>query len=59
MSPGNCLGPAHRLGADRDGNDQDGRKYTITVTGQDKAGNIGTCSTAVTVPHDQENLRGN
>ena len=41
------------LVAARDGNDQDGRHYTITVTATDKAGNVGTCQTVVTVPHDK------
>jgi hypothetical protein len=39
--------------AARNGNDQDGRTYTIVVGGKDKIGNIGSCSAVVTVPHDQ------
>jgi hypothetical protein len=39
--------------AARNGNDQDGRTYTITVSSRDSAANTGTCSTVVTVPHDQ------
>jgi len=39
--------------SDRDGGDLDGRAYTIAVTGKDNAGNLGSCSTVVTVPHDQ------
>jgi hypothetical protein len=39
--------------AARNGNDQDGRTYTIIVSGQDALGNVGTRSTVVTVPHDQ------
>lgn len=41
------------LVADRKGNDQDGRKYTTGVSGKDRAGNVGSCSVVVTVPHDQ------
>jgi hypothetical protein len=43
------------LEASRRGNDQDGRHYTITVSAKDNAGNLGTASTVVTVPHDQGN----
>jgi probable HAF family extracellular repeat protein len=39
--------------AARDGSDKDGRTYTIVVRGKDIAGNIGSCLTVVTVPHDQ------
>jgi hypothetical protein len=42
-----------QLQASRNGSDQDGRQYTITVRAQDKAGNKGSASTVVTVPHDQ------
>ena len=41
------------LQASRDGSDQDGRQYTITVSASDLAGNHGSASTVVTVPHDQ------
>ncbi len=41
------------LQASRDGSDQDGRQYTITVSASDLAGNLGSASTIVTVPHDQ------
>lgn len=41
------------LQASRNGNDTDGRQYTITVSAQDQAGNTGSASTGVTVPHDQ------
>jgi probable HAF family extracellular repeat protein len=41
------------LEASRKGNDKDGRHYTITVSAEDNAGNLGTSSTIVTVPHDQ------
>jgi hypothetical protein len=39
--------------AARNGNDKDGRTYTINVTGSDKIGNVGACSAVITVPHDQ------
>lgn len=38
---------AERLGAGT------GRVYTLTYEGSDKAGNTATCTTTVTVPHDQ------
>ena len=41
--------------AARNGNDPDGRTYTIVVGAKDKMGNIGSCSAVVTVPHDQGN----
>jgi len=41
--------------ADRNGNDLNGRTYTINVTATDQIGNVGSCSTVVTVPHDQGN----
>jgi hypothetical protein len=41
------------LQASRQGNDQDGRHYTITVSAEDHAGNLSTASTIVAVPHDQ------
>ena len=41
------------LKASRNGNDQDGRHYTITVSAQDLAGNPGSAATSVIVPHDQ------
>lgn len=40
------------LQASRNGNDQDGRQYVITVRAQDLAGNVGSAATTVTVPHD-------
>jgi hypothetical protein len=42
-----------QLQASRDGNDKDGRQYTITVSAQDNVGNKGSGSTGVTVPYDQ------
>ena len=41
------------LVSSRNGNDNDGRKYTITVTAADVAGNQGSGSAVVTVPRDQ------
>jgi hypothetical protein len=41
------------LQASRNGNDQNGRQYTITVRARDYAGNLASSSTVVTVPHDQ------
>jgi hypothetical protein len=41
------------LQASRDESDKDGRQYTITVTAEDNAGNLGSASIVVTVPHDQ------
>jgi hypothetical protein len=41
------------LQAERSGNDFDGRQYTILVSATDAAGNTGTASAVVTVPHDQ------
>jgi len=31
----------------------DGRTYTLTYTATDRAGNTASCTTTVTVPHDQ------
>ena len=42
-----------QLQASQNGNDKDGRQYTITVSAQDNAGNTGSAATDVTVPHDQ------
>ena len=42
-----------KLQASRNGNDRDGRRYTIVVSVTDNAGNVGSASTSVTVPHDQ------
>jgi len=43
------------LQASRQGNDKDGRHYTIVVSASDNAGNVGSSSTMVNVPHDQGN----
>jgi len=42
-----------KLIAWRDGNDNDGRNYTITVESADNAGNNAITSAVVLVPHDQ------
>jgi len=41
--------------ASRNGNDINGRTYSIVVRANDAIGNVGTCSAIVTVPHDQGN----
>ena len=41
------------LEASRLGGDQDGRHYTIIMEARDLAGNLGSASTEVIVPHDQ------
>ena len=41
------------LQASRNGNDRDGREYIITVYAKDNAGNTGSATTRVIVPHDQ------
>jgi hypothetical protein len=41
--------------AARNGDDLDGRTYTIMVVATDAVGNPGSCATVVTVPHDQGN----
>ncbi|MFZ2948768.1 MAG: beta-propeller fold lactonase family protein [Desulfuromonadaceae bacterium] len=46
------FGGAVRLEAWREGNDLDGRRYTITVAVTDKAGNSTTGTSEVIVPHD-------
>ena len=43
------------LVASRNGNDKNGRTYTISVSASDYAGNSASVSTAVIVPHDQGN----
>ncbi len=42
-----------QLQASRNGDDRDGRQYTITGSAQDNAGNKGSAASGVTVPHDQ------
>jgi hypothetical protein len=43
------------LQASRRGSDLNGRQYSITVRASDNAGNAGSKSTVVTVPHDRGN----
>ncbi len=56
-----ALGPAGNysftilLRAGRRGNDLDGRHHTITVVAKDNAGNSGSQTSVVTVPHDRGN----
>ena len=56
------LGPAGTyffvvlLQASRRGEDLNGRHYTITVLAKDNAGNIGSKSTVVTVPHSHSGM---
>ncbi len=42
-----------QLQASRNGNDQNGRQYTIIVSALDHAGNKGSAATGVTVPQNQ------
>lgn len=46
------FGTVVRLEAWRDGNDMDGRHYTITAVVTDKAGNSSSTTTEAVVPHD-------
>ena len=43
------------LQSSRKGDDEDGRRYIITIKASDNAGNIGSSSVAVNVPHDHRN----
>jgi len=49
------FGQIIQLEAWRNGNDMDGRTYTITATATDNLGYVATASTVVRVPHDQGN----
>jgi hypothetical protein len=53
LGPGGSYSFAVSLVASRNGNDKDGRQYTITVSAHDNVGNVGFASAIVTVPHDQ------
>lgn len=53
IGPGGSYSFAVSLIAARDGNDRDGRAYTIVVNSEDTAGEVGSCSAIVIVPHDQ------
>ena len=52
LGPGGSYSFGVSLIAARNGDDQDGRTYTIVVSARDAIGNVGSCSTVVTVPHD-------
>jgi len=45
------------LQASRNGDDHDGRRYTIRVSALDNAGNRGVKQTSVTVPHRRRHRR--
>ena len=47
------FGQTIQLEAKREGNDTDGRVYTIKAEAEDMAGNITEQQTQVLVPHDQ------
>ncbi len=53
LGPGGGYSFTVSLQASRKGNDQNGRQYTITVSADDFAGNLGSAVTTVIVPHDQ------
>jgi len=53
LGPGGTYSFTIFLQASRAGTDKDGRQYTVTVSAKDNAGNVGSASTGVTVPHDQ------
>jgi virginiamycin B lyase len=55
LGAGGSYSFAVSLIAARNGNDKDGRTYTIVVNSQDISGKVGSCSSLVTVPHDQGN----
>ena len=53
LGPGGSYSFTVLLQASSNGNDLDGRHYTITVSANDFAGNHGSAAATVTVPHDQ------
>ncbi len=53
LGPGGSYSFTVLLQASRLGIDLDGRRYTVTVSASDNAGNAGSESGAVIVPHDQ------
>ena len=53
--PGDVSTITAGLEARRDGQDKNGRLYTIAVSAQDNAGNASSSTTTVIVPQDQEN----
>jgi hypothetical protein len=55
LAPNGTYSLTISLEARRDGQDLNGRIYTIAVSAQDNAGNASSATTAVIVPHDQGN----
>jgi hypothetical protein len=53
LSAGGSYSLGVSLIAERNGQDLDGRAYTVTVIAADGIGNVGSCSAVVTVPHDK------
>jgi len=53
LGPGGTYSVTFLLQASRLGTDLDGRRYTVTVQVRDNAGNGGSKTSVVTVPHDQ------
>jgi hypothetical protein len=53
LGPGGSYSFTVLLQASRSGSDKNGRTFTITVSANDNAGNLGSASTVVTVNHDQ------
>jgi len=53
VSAGGAYSINMSLIAARDGNDKDGRQYSVSVTIKDKAGNVGSCLAHIDVPHDK------
>jgi len=53
LGPGGNYSFTILLQASRRGTDLDGRRYTVTVQVKDNAGNVGSKTSAVIVPHDQ------
>jgi len=53
LGPGGNYSLTILLQASRLGTDLDGRRYTVTVRAKDNAGNGGSMTSAVTVPHDR------
>ena len=53
LGPGGNYSFTVLLQASRLGTDLDGRRYTVTVQAKDNAGNVGSETSAVIVPHDQ------
>lgn len=53
INPGGTYSFTISLEASRRGGDETGRTYTVTISARDIAGNVGTATVVVTVPHDQ------